>query len=204
MRCGPPNCLLSKENLTECTQQLFTRYLGPGFHGDRRVSLTTASLLQRVKMTAERKSVGGKYLTTGPMRYDGISSQGNDSDRPCMFFSFPYFAVGDFSAKRRRKHAPIDQRLARHLSIHPIRMLLQSRYRLESTQRRDEAQSITSLLSSEVQDCIQLPQDAKIAVKSNKWKQKIHVPQLWGLSVSGGMYSQDCVSSTVLTTLQTS
>jgi hypothetical protein len=174
-------------------QQLFTTYLGPGLYGDRRVSLTTASLLKRVKMTAERKSVGGKYLTTGPMRYDGISSQGNDSDRPCTFLSFPYFAVGDFSAKHRRKQASSGQRSAQHLAIHPVRMLLQSRYRLESTQRRDEAQSITSLLTSEVQDCIQLPQDAKVAVKSNKWKQKIHVPQLWGLSVSGGMYNQDLI-----------
>ena len=144
--------------------------------------------MKRVRTTAERKTVGGKYLITGPVRYDGISSQDGDRDRPCMFFSFPYFAVGDFGAKQDQRHAFGTQRSKRHSSNHPVRMLLQSRYRLESTQKRDEAQSITSMLISEVQDCIKLPQDADVEVKSNKWKQKIHVPQLWGLSVSGGRY----------------
>lgn len=142
--------------------------------------------MKRIKTTAERKTVGGKYLITGPVRYDGISSQESERDRPCMFFSFPYFAVGDFVTQQDQRRTFGVQRSKRESSNHHVRMLLQSKYRLESTQKRDEAQSITSMLPSEVQDCIQLPQDASVEVKSNKWKQKIHVPQLWCLSVSGG------------------
>jgi hypothetical protein len=145
--------------------------------------------MKRIRTTAERKTVGGKYLITGPLRYDGVSSQESETDRPCMFFSFPYFAVGDFGTQQDHRHTFGVQRSKwASSSNHPVRMLLQSKYRLESTQKRDDAQSITGMLTSEVQDCIKLPQDASFDVKSNKWKQKIHVPQLWGLSVSGGRY----------------
>jgi hypothetical protein len=72
--------------------------------------------------------------------------------------------------------------------IHPVRMLLQSRYRLESTWKRDQNQSISTLTSREVMDCVRMPLGEDEQVKGNKWKQKIHVPQLWGLSISGGRF----------------
>jgi hypothetical protein len=147
---------------------------------------TTASLMRRVKLIAEKKTAGGKYLNTGPVRYDGVSSHMGDRDRPCMFFSFPYLAVGEFDGEQGQAPTFGYQKRTGNSSQHPVRMLLQSRYRRYSSKTRDDAQSITDLSATDVKDCIRLPQDREVVFKGNKWKQRIHVPQLWGLSVSGG------------------
>jgi hypothetical protein len=157
--------------------------------------------------------VGGMFLIPGPIRYDARLSRNGDDDHPCIFFSFPYFAVGDFDSKSKSRsrvnsgrQGPVRQGHAFRQStqqmrstlsgdspqpskdspIHPVRMLLQSKYRLESTEKRDDNQSITSLSKEDVKDCIRLPRDTTDVVEGNKWKYKIHVPQFWGLSISGG------------------
>lgn len=152
----------------------------------------------------ERNYVGGKFLITGPIRYDGRLLERDDDDHPCIFFSFPYLAVGDFhDGARAAATSRPDQSAAqgeqcdthgsarglfktKKTSIHPVRTLLQSRYRLESTKKRDDNQSITTLTKKEVKDCISASKDPARQVDGVKSKPKIHVPQLWGLSVSGG------------------
>jgi hypothetical protein len=154
-------------------------------------------------------------LFPGPIRYDARLSHGDNDDHPCTFFSFPYLAVGDFGSKAkprsegasRRQHSvrqgnPANQagqqgtstsnaessQSSKDSPVHPVRALLQSRYRLESTRKRDDNQSITTLSKEYVKDCIQLPPGTTDVVKGNKWKSKIYVPQFWGLSISGSSY----------------
>jgi hypothetical protein len=161
--------------------------------------------MKRVKTMKERNYVGGKFLITGPIRYDGRLLEREDDDHPCIFFGFPYLAVGDFNDRTTAASTsrPGNQGAAqgmrsgtpdsagrppktKNTSIHPVRTLLQSRYRLESTKKRDENQSITTLERKEVKDCIWASKDLAKKEKGSKWKSKIHVPQLWGLSISGG------------------
>lgn len=168
-----------------------------------------------MEIIKEKRFVGGRFLVPGAIRYDGRKSQEHDHDHPCTFFSFPYLAVGnreDFNPvscknaadphvnshqKSARKLGSLlartptdDEKLISNMAspIHPVRMLIQSRYRLESTKKRDGKQSITTLSKVVVKDCIRLPRGEKVPVKGGKWKGKLHVPQLWCLSISGGLY----------------
>ena len=150
-----------------------------------------------MRANAERKYIDGKFLVPGPVRYDGQLSQSGEDDHPCTFFSFPYFALGDFESKAKEEANQFPQnntgsanagRPMKGSGIHPVRMLLQSRYRLESTRKRDQDQSIGTLTTQEVVDCVRMPLGEVELVKGNKWKQKIHVPQLWVLSISGGEF----------------
>jgi hypothetical protein len=180
-------------------------------HVPRYVHNTIQSLLLKVRDTKEKRFIHGKFLVPGPIRYDGRLM--HEKDRPCTFFSFPYLAVGDLDssakyllagesviATRERlvpllgATAPPMQDLQSHRkqkdrcvrSNHPPRMLFQSRYRLEPTTDRDNAQSIIGLSKSNVLGCIQIAQHDRPKMKGRKWNQKISVPQLWGLCVSGG------------------
>jgi hypothetical protein len=132
-------------------------------------------------------------MIPGPVRYDGRLSQDDFHDRPCLFFCFPYLAVGDFKRKSNEQ-TPGVQVSVQHspppkLSpVHPVRTLLQSRYRLESTKKRDSSQSITLLSKEDVQDCIRLPHGTIQPPRTKKWREKIHVPHFWGLSISGGTF----------------
>ena len=164
----------------------------------------------------ERKFVGGKFLMPGPIRYDSRVAMRYDDDHPCFFFSFPYIAVGNFktstisSTSRSQDTSAYTDSLTMDSSrrdgnqrqtrlektdIHPIRRLLQTRYRLGSTESRDRNQSIRTLETGEVLDCVQLPNKQSAGMKSrksrksrkSKWNARMYVPQLWGLSIPGGM-----------------
>jgi len=132
-------------------------------------------------------------MVPGPVRYDGRLSRDDFDDRPCLFFSFPYLALGDFKDRSNEQTIGV-QALVSHsppakLSpVHPVRTLLQSRYRLESTKKRDSSQSITLLSEEDVQDCIRLPHGATRPTRIKKRREKIHVPHFWGLSISGGTF----------------
>jgi hypothetical protein len=129
--------------------------------------------------TDERDFVGGKFLNPATTRYDGQSK--NDDEIPCTFFNFPYFSLEKRHAKTNRE-AEVPGTSVEH----PIRTLLQSRYRLEATDTRDLEQSITNLSRSEVRTCIRPSPNRYEENVDNKSKPIIHVPQLWCLSLSGG------------------
>jgi hypothetical protein len=153
----------------------------------------TRRLLKRVWATDERDFIGGKFLIPGTTRYDGQSK--NDDEKPCTFFNFPYFSVERPHTKTQSQRQPAGGDLE-----HPVRTLLQSRYRLEATDVRDQDQSITKLTRREVNTCIRPPFNyTGQGMNNNKSKPIIHVPQLWCLSLSGDvMVTSGCISETDL------
>ena len=170
------------------------------------------SLLRRVKVVSEKDSSGGKYLLPGLVRYD-IRNHRSEVDHPWTFFCFPYFALGDFAEPRKESvkrvsnlkkivqtlfgsleasqsasSPPMDRPAAEQRNLHPVRKLLQARYRLDSTQVRDQGQSILGLTKAQVRRCLQIPGSPSFTSQDEDgmWKYPLHVPQLWGLSTSGG------------------
>jgi hypothetical protein len=160
---------------------------------DSGVKDLTRRLLKRVRATDERDFIGGKFLIPGATRYDGQSK--NDDEKPCTFFNFPYFSV----ERPRTRTQPQVQPAGGNLE-HPVRTLLQSRYRLEATDARDQDQSITKLTRREVNTCIRPSSNCTGQdVNNHKSKPIIHVPQLWCLSLSGDvMVTSGCISETDL------
>jgi hypothetical protein len=158
--------------LTE--QNVFTRYVAQGL--SPKVKSLTLRLLKRVRNTKEKEFANGRFLLPSVIRYDGLSKSGDD--KPCTFFNFPYFCVQDPGSPTSTRGTGPE---------HPVRTLLQSRYRLENTGVRDGLQSITTLSQSEVNKCVR-SQHIKLAQHSaGSFHAIIHVPQLWGMSLSGGM-----------------
>lgn len=160
---------------------------------DSGVKDLTRRLLKRVFATDERDFIGGKFLAPGATRYDGQSK--NDDEKPCTFFNFPYFSVERPHARTPSQVQPVGSNLE-----HPVRTLLQSRYRLEATDARDQDQSITKLTRREVNTCIRPSFNyARQDINKNKSKPIIHVPQLWCLSLNGDvMATSGCISETDL------
>jgi len=138
----------------------------------------TRRLLKRVQMTDERTFIGGKYLVPYTTRYDGQSK--DEDEKPCTFFSFPYFSV---ETRKGVKFPRLD--IDKENPEHPVRSLIQSRYRLESTLGRDKCQSIKTLPVDDVKRCIHPPYASKPELNG---KPIIHVPQIWVLSLSGGKF----------------
>jgi hypothetical protein len=160
---------------------------------DSGVKDLTRRLLKRVYATDERDFIGGKFLVPGATRYDGQSK--NDDEKPCTFFNFPYFSVERPHTRAQSQVHPVGGN-----PEHPVRTLLQSRYRLEATDARDQDQSITKLTRREVNTCIRPSSNyAGQDINNNKSKPIIHVPQLWCLSLCGDvMVTSGCISETDL------
>ena len=160
---------------------------------DSGVKDLTRRLLKRVWATDERDFIGGKFLVPGATRYNGQSK--NDDEKPCTFFNFPYFSVERPHTRTQPQVQPTGGNLE-----HPVRTLLQSRYRLEATDARDQDQSITKLTRREVNTCIRPSSNyAGQDINNNKSKPIIHIPQLWCLSLSGDvMVTSGCISETDL------
>jgi len=160
---------------------------------DSGVKDLTRRLLKRVWATDERDFIGGKFLIPGATRYDGQSK--NADEKPCTFFNFPYFSVERPHTGTQPRGQPASGNLE-----HPVRTLLQSRYRLEATDARDRDQSITKLTRREVNTCIRPSSNyAGQNVHHHKSKPIIHVPQLWCLSLSGDVIvTSGCISETNL------
>ena len=134
----------------------------PGL-GDDDVALV-GRLLEKVRKTSEKKFVHGRYLKPITLVYDGVDPKNPASPRPedkvrktATFVSFPFFTIG----------CPQRHTLDKKSEGHPVRALVQSRYHLESTKRRDKEQVIT-----------------KAKYHSAHKDHVVHVPQIWALIIN--------------------
>lgn len=135
----------------------------------------TRRLLKRVRLVSEREFVGGRFLSPRAFRYDMLDESRYGVDKCCIFLSFPYFAVQKPRESVRFKKG--DER-------HPARTLLQSRYRLNETSEKDEAQCIRMLDTDSLKSCIKNPFDAETSHLTGKTNDElIYVPQLWALII---------------------
>ncbi len=125
----------------------------PGLEDDELA--LAARLLNKVRKTCEKQFIHGRYLKPIVLVYDGADPE-EDSEEPktATFISLPFFTT---DVPKRHTSTKEDEG-------HPVRALLQSRYRLESTKNRDKGQVIR-----------------KIQRHSD---QVVHVPQIWALIIN--------------------
>ena len=119
-----------------------------------------AQLLNKVQKTSEKKFVYGRYLKPTTVVYYGEESSGavRKISKTATFVSLPVFWL-----ERPREHTS-----TKDSAGHPSRALLQSRYRLETTENRDQEQVIAKSRPNE--------------------KRIVHVPQIWALIINRSMY----------------
>ena len=125
-------------------------------------------LLNKVRNTSEKKFVHGRYLKPITLVYEGEDPDVSTSKYPeerhvrkiATFVSLPVFTMC----------CPKRHTSTKEFEGHPVRALLQSRYRLESTKRRDKEQVITKTTS--IKD--------HLAHKDHV----VHVPQIWVLIIN--------------------
>ena len=125
-------------------------------------------LLNKVKNTSEKNYVHGRYLKPITLVYEGedpdLFASHRPEDRPAgktaTFVSLPVFTTC----------IPQRHTFTKEFEGHPVRALLQSRYRLESTKKRDKEQVITKTTS--IRD--QLAHESHV----------VHVPQIWALMIN--------------------
>ena len=138
----------------------------PGL-GDDDLALV-GRLLNKVRNTSERKYVHGRYLKPITLVYEGedpdlfasYGTQERPAGKTATFVSLPVFTTC----------VPKRHTSTKEFEGHPVRALLQSRYRLESTKRRDKEQVITKTTS--IRD--QLAHEHHV----------VHVPQIWALMIN--------------------
>ena len=116
-----------------------------------------ARLLNKVQKICEKKFVHGRYLKPITIVYDGEDSGETcwKSKKTATFTSLPIFWLDSLQ----------EQRSTTDPAEHPSRALLQSRYRLESTERRDKEQVI-------------------VTRSGQNEHPVLHVPQLWALIIN--------------------
>lgn len=125
-------------------------------------------LLDKVRNISEKKFVHGRYLQPVTLVYEGEDPDFNAAHHPgekpvrksATFVSLPVFTTS----------LPKRHTSTKEFEGHPVRALLQSRYRLESTKRRDKEQVITKTTS--IRD--QLAHENHV----------VHVPQIWALMIN--------------------
>lgn len=112
-------------------------------------------LLNKVRKTCEKQFIHGRYLKPIVLVYDGADPD-EDFQEPktATFISLPIFTT---DVPKRHMSTKEDEG-------HPVRALLQSRYRLESTKSRDKGQVIR-----------------KVQRHSDH---VVHVPQIWALIIN--------------------
>ena len=101
----------------------------------------------------------GRFLKPVTLVYEG-----QDPEHPTKIHKTATFiSLPVFTTESPRRHVT-----TRHHEIHPVRGLLQSRYRLESTKRREKEQVITKTE----------------AHKKAKKDHVVHVPQMWAIVIN--------------------
>ncbi|KAL9015887.1 MAG: hypothetical protein Q9185_006743 [Variospora sp. 1 TL-2023] len=130
-------------------------------------------LLNRVRRVTQREFVNGSFLTPKVMRYDMHDASSYGHNKCCMFISFPYFAVNE--AQERSSFNKGDAR-------HPVRTLLQSRYRLNETIDKDESQCIRTVGTAALKSCIHNASKNDVdRLDRTAHTELIYVPQMWAL-----------------------
>ena len=125
----------------------------PGLEDDELA--LAARLLNKVRKTCEKQFVHGRYLKPIVLVYDGADpEEGSEEPKTATFISLPIFTT---DVPKRHTSTKEDEG-------HPVRALLQSRYRLESTKSRDKGQVIR-----------------KVQHHSDH---VVHVPQIWALIIN--------------------
>ena len=137
----------------------------------------TRRLLERVRNTAEKSFVGGKFLVPTALRYDNQDMSRYTVDQTCIFFCFPYFSVAEPS---------YGEYAGKDSSEHPPRTLLQSRYRLNKTTDRDKKQCIRLLTNKAVSSSDVARKARRISLPFQETGQLVYVPQLWGVLIGLG------------------
>ena len=138
----------------------------------------TKRLISRVRAVSERSFVGGSFLNLTAIRYDMLDDSRYNKDRCSIFLSFPYFSIKkpELKSNAYSKGAP----------EHPTRTLLQSRYRLNKTIKRDESQCISNLTGDKLKACIKAPDLDTAHLTRRKVDERVHVAQLWTLIIGLG------------------
>ena len=131
-------------------------------------------LLKRIQVQHQRPFVDGSFLTPVARRYIVLDDSKYSADRCCIFLSFPYFEVTE---PRAENH------FVKGESKHSVRTLLQSHYRLNETVERDKDQCIKLLQGKNLKSCIDAPDKETTHLNNREIKERIYVPQLWGLII---------------------
>jgi hypothetical protein len=107
----------------------------PGLHDEERAIILRT--IKKVRQTSEKHFIHGKYLEPIAIRYNGNEKgpSGAEETKFVTFFNCPWFGLRPLLRLQTDKDAP----------VFPIRTLIQSHYKLESTNRRDRGQIITKL-----------------------------------------------------------
>ena len=137
----------------------------------------TRRLLKRVRRLAERDFIGGSFLFPLAQRYEYLDDSRYSVDKYCIFLSFPYFAVAEPYPTKPYKKGNVE---------HPVRTLLQSRYRLNETVERDKFQCIRRLKREALKACINATDPECAQTLSKRADELVHVPQLWALIIGVG------------------
>ena len=127
---------------------------------------------------AEHHFVNGRFLSPVAIRYDMLDDSRYNKDKCSMFLSFPYFTI------RKPEDPPPSFRNG--APEHPMRTLLQSRYRLNETTKRDESQCISELVGDKLKHGIKAPESETAHLNGKKVEELIYVPQMWALIVGLG------------------
>ena len=135
----------------------------------------TKRLMTRLGIISERPFIGGRYLTPIALRYDNQDISKYTVEKTCIFFSFPYLCL---DAVELRKY------YEKNSFEHPPRTLLQSHYRLNKTEDRDELQCIRWLKAHRLTSC--KSELDKEKASNDQIKALFFVPQFWGLIVGTG------------------
>lgn len=118
-----------------------------------------ARCLNKVQKVCEKQFVHGRYLKHITIVYDGEDiDHASKEQKTVTFVALPIFTT---ECPRRHTSTKEDE-------VHPVRALLQSRYRLESTKRRDKEQVITKTSPT----------------AHTKKDHVVHVPQIWALIIN--------------------
>lgn len=151
-------------------------------HADLATDLTpiVTSLLRRAQRYSEKTFVGGYFWQPGAMRYDGLHKTTNSSHSPCTLLNFPYFCLEPHRSVKRQRVAeePSSSR------VYPVRSLLQSFYRLELTDRREQKQCVNKLSTEQLNKCLWPAKVRKPAAYGRK--DVLTVQQAWCLSIVEG------------------
>ena len=136
-----------------------------------------ARLLNKIQKTCEKRFAHGKFLKPVTIVYDGEGPVGSTSG---YRKTATFLCLSIFWLNHLRERTPVEVSTG-----HPSRGLLQSRYRLESTERRDREQVIA---------------------KSRRHEDRVvHVPQLWALLINQSLHGTAWkILSLRLTCLRTS